>query len=73
MTGNSTCGKGATGKKPNASAPAKSSAIASNDVPTGRRMNGAEMFMAQSPVAGSSMGFPILYREKRCANRSKYR
>ena len=45
MTGNSTCGKGATGRKLKASAPASSSAAASNEVPTGRLINGAEIFM----------------------------
>ena len=46
MTGNSTCGKGATGRKLNASAPAMSSAAASSDVPIGRLINGAEIFIA---------------------------
>ena len=45
MTGNSTCGSGATGRKSKASAPAISSAAANNDVPTGRLMNGAEIFI----------------------------
>src|SRR5271165_893069 len=40
MTGNSTWGKGATGRKLKANAPAMSRAAASNEVPTGRLMNG---------------------------------
>jgi hypothetical protein len=42
--GNSTCGKGATGRNLKASAPASKIAAVSSDVATGRRMNGAEMF-----------------------------
>src|SRR5437868_440760 len=42
ITGNSTCGSGATGRKLKASAPASSTAAASKEVPTGRLMNGAE-------------------------------
>ena len=49
MTGNSTCGKGATGRKLNASVPAMSRAAASNDVPMGRFIKGAEIFMAKIP------------------------
>ena len=45
MTGNSTCGNGATGKNVNASTPESSRASVSNDVPIGRLMNGAEMFI----------------------------
>ncbi len=48
MTGNSTCGSGATGRKLKASAPAMSSAAASNEVPIGRLINGAEIFMLES-------------------------
>ncbi len=61
MTGNSTCGRGATGRKLKANAPAISSAAASNDVPMGRLINGAEIFMAQSAEAplGSSIGLPM--------------
>ena len=44
-TGNSTCGSGATGRKLNARIPAISNAAASSEVPTGRLMNGAEIFM----------------------------
>src|SRR5882724_3138943 len=75
ITGNSTCGKGATGRKLNASAPAMSRAAASNDVPIGRLIHGAEIFMTQSAEAppGSSIGLPIFRWEKRCANRSNQR
>jgi hypothetical protein len=45
MTGNSTSGSGATGRKSKASAPDNSSAAANNKVPMGRLMKGAEMFM----------------------------
>src|SRR6266849_820165 len=51
MTGNSTWGKGATGRKLNASAPAMSSAIASSEVPIGRLINGAEIFIGSSKDA----------------------
>src|ERR1051325_4438336 len=46
ITGNSTCGSGATGRKLNARIPAMSKAAASSEVPIGRLMNGAEMFIA---------------------------
>jgi len=42
MTGNSTCGNGATGRYRNAKIPARSSPTVSNDVPTGRFINGDE-------------------------------
>src|SRR6185369_3857919 len=45
ITGNSTWGSGATGRKLNARIPAMSKAAASSEVPIGRLMNGAEMFM----------------------------
>jgi hypothetical protein len=45
MTGNSTCGKGATGRNLNARAPDNNKAAVSSEVPTGRLMNGAEIFM----------------------------
>ena len=61
ITGNSTCGKGATGRKLNAKAPAMSSAAASNDVPTGRFIKGAEIFMMSVPEhhSGRLIGLPI--------------
>src|ERR1700687_4331633 len=59
MTGNSTCGSGATGRKLNASVPESSSAAASNEVPTGRLIKGAEIFMAS--VSGN-LGSRFLYR-----------
>src|SRR5262245_14902877 len=42
MTGNSTCGSGATGSMRYARRPASSSAMLSSEVATGRLMNGAE-------------------------------
>ena len=45
ITGYSTCGIGATGRRKYARMPAINRPIASNDVATGRRINGAEMFM----------------------------
>ena len=48
MVGKSTCGSGATGSTTNASAPASATATVSSVVATGRRMNGAEMFMPAS-------------------------
>src|SRR5579864_5774409 len=45
MTGNSTCGKGATGRNLKARAPDNSKAAVSSEVPTGRLMKGAEIFM----------------------------
>src|SRR5579862_2234642 len=45
MTGNSTCGNGATGRNRNASSPDSSNATVSSDVPTGRLINGAEIFI----------------------------
>src|SRR5262245_22653343 len=46
IVGKSTCGTGDTGSRLNATAPASPSATASSVVATGRRMNGAEMFMS---------------------------
>src|ERR1700758_601020 len=46
ITGYSTCGRGATGNREYAKPPASRSASVSNDVATGRRINGAEMFIA---------------------------
>src|SRR5215471_15582486 len=51
MTGNSTCGNGAIGKKLKARAPASSTASASSEVPTGRLINGEETLIAQSPAS----------------------
>ena len=51
MVGKSTCGKGAMGSCGNAAAPATSSASVSSKVATGRRMNGALMFMPRHPAA----------------------
>src|SRR5450631_2349228 len=73
MTGNSTCGSGATGRKLKANAPESSSATASNEVPTGRLIKGAEIFMTSvsgnlgsrflhrvaDPVAGESLRQPV--------------
>jgi hypothetical protein len=49
MVGKSTLGSGDTGSWVNAAAPASSSAAASNHVAFGRRMNGADRFMAPAP------------------------
>src|SRR5215472_10618774 len=57
ITGNSTCGSGATGKNRNASAPARNSAIVSSEVPIGRLMKGAEMFKAAPPAPVLQSGF----------------
>lgn len=45
MTGNSTCGSGATGRNLKANMPDSSNAAVSSDVPTGRLINGADMFI----------------------------
>src|SRR5215813_3225052 len=49
MTGNSTEGREATGRKRYASAPTSSSAMLSSEVATGRLMKGAEMFTRTCP------------------------
>src|SRR6266481_4104334 len=80
MVGKSTCGRGATGKKRNATAPERKIAKVISDVATGRRMKGAEKleekFTGQSPgadpCAGSSIGLPT-WNEKRCASQSNAR
>src|SRR5713226_3712625 len=59
MTGNSTCGSGATGRKLKANTPESSSAAASSEVPTGRLIKGAEIFMTS--VSGG-LGSRILHR-----------
>src|SRR6266478_4085526 len=59
ITGNSTCGSGATGRNLNANAPESSSAAASNEVPTGRLMKGAEIFMTSVPCG---LGCRFLHR-----------
>src|SRR5713226_4531967 len=59
MTGNSTCGSGATGRKLKANTPESSSAAASSEVPTGRLINGAEIFMTS--VSGG-LGSRFLHR-----------
>src|SRR5215831_13361175 len=45
MTGYSTCGIGATGKRVYARMPAINTPMARSDVATGRRINGAEIFI----------------------------
>src|SRR5271166_3559565 len=45
MVGKSTCGRGATGSKRNATPPAKAMAITSKVVATGREINGPEIFI----------------------------
>src|SRR5258708_8980859 len=49
MVGKSTCGKGETGRKVKAIAPAMAMATVSSAVATGRWMNGAETFMRGHP------------------------
>src|SRR5215470_6369416 len=49
ITGNSTCGSGATGRRLKARMPESSSAAASSEVPIGRLINGAEIFMTSRP------------------------
>src|SRR5260370_41580448 len=49
MVGKSTCGKGETGRKLKAIAPAMAMATVSSVVATGRWMNGAETFMRAQP------------------------
>ena len=44
-----------------------------NEVPMGRRMKGAEIFMAQSATTGSSIGFPIRRWENLFPRRSNAR
>jgi hypothetical protein len=46
IVGKSTCGKAATGSKRKAAAPANTTAIVRSVVPTGRCINGAEIFIA---------------------------
>src|SRR5579862_146606 len=70
MTGNSTCGSGATGRKLKASTPESSSAAASNDVPTGRLIKGAEIFMAS--VSGS-LGSRLFHRIANLVTRESLR
>src|ERR1700722_2075693 len=48
MTGKSTRGREATGRKLNARIPLSSNAAASSEVPIGRRINGAEMLMTKN-------------------------
>jgi hypothetical protein len=57
MVGNSTSGSGATGSLVYASAPASRIATLSNDVPTGRRMNGVERLIKKKGVSG--FGFQV--------------
>src|SRR6202167_5959301 len=62
IVGKSTSGRGATGSTSNAIAPARATVTVSSVVATGRRMNGAEIFMPALPVLplrfrpGSSWG-----------------
>ncbi len=55
MVGKSTCGSGETGRRRKATAPASASANVSSVVATGRRMKGAEMFMALSRRLGGAL------------------
>src|SRR5258708_663072 len=62
ITGKSTLGREATGRKLNARIPESSNAAASNDVPIGRRINGAEILMLQTAtlVRGCVSGSRLL-------------
>ena len=60
-TGKSTRGTGATGMYWKATSPARNSPSASSEVPTGRRMKGAEMFMASPLPAGAVRRWPGLH------------
>jgi hypothetical protein len=51
MTGKSTRGSDATGRKLKARIPESRSAAASSDVPIGRRINGAEILMLSNRKA----------------------
>src|SRR5580704_7822573 len=50
MVGKSTCGSGDTGRKLNATAPARATATVSRVVATGRRINGEDMLITVPPV-----------------------
>jgi hypothetical protein len=50
--GGSVCGSGETGKRKNATVPASATPSVSKVVATGREMNGAEMFITRSRIAG---------------------
>src|SRR6516162_5168395 len=58
MTGNSTWGSGATGRKLKASAPDSNRAAVSSEVPTGLLMKGAEIFMQLA--ASTARGNPYI-------------
>src|SRR5271166_3830795 len=84
ITGKSTLGSEATGRKLKARMPDISSATASSDVPIGRRINGDEILIVQmqnqstqnqSADTGSlrGIGLPMAYRENRCASRSNHK
>ena len=71
MVGKSTCGSGDTGSTLNAMPPAMAMAAVSRVVATGRRINGAEMFMRglSARVQGLRRWRPE--RENRCDRLSK--
>src|SRR6185312_5836854 len=52
IVGKSTCGKGDTGKRVNATAPEMITPRVRRVVATGRRMNGRDRFMRRSAVTG---------------------
>src|ERR1043166_8831125 len=56
MVGKSTFGSGATGRKYDETAQDNNTPAASSDVPTGRRMNGSEMFMFRGAHAPPRAG-----------------
>src|SRR6185312_3727071 len=69
ITGYSTWGIGATGRRKYARMPAINSPIANNDVATGRRINGAEMFMLFLQSRARACGFPGARRFLRALGR----
>ena len=71
IVGKSTCGSGDTGSTLNAIAPAMATATVSSVVATGRRMNGAEIFMPALPVLRLRFPAAVDLRAKRCASLSK--
>ena len=75
MTGNSTCGSGATGSIRYATIPASRSATLSSVVAIGRRMKGSATFTAaaQSPTASTGRGAAARARPNRRPRRSKAR
>src|SRR6185312_10425263 len=68
ITGYSTWGIGATGRRKYARMPAINNPIANNEVATGRRINGAEMFISQHSKGLVQCGLPKLPKSGNCQN-----